>query len=486
MNQIYSTLREWYSVLAALIVFGIGVTVLPGLTFANGGFSFAGPIQLKGNSVGYSTQSGLQIAINSSWVGSRGYWPVKVQLSSPQPSTAERQITIRFSAGRRYNQSPPITVEQDFELSRGDTTAAIKLLVPQYLDWSYCRWQVWVDGVLDEQLSTDVHSFNRTGNNDTMSLFVPEGLGQSFLGTLNQDQISTGQIDFVPGSQKLPEKWLDYSSVDVVGTSSRELLSWKRDFPDRFLELMRWIRAGGNLWIAGENDLLDQILEVESTFASSSEQSGSTLGDDGLPLGWHFLVLRDNSAKGVDALLALRSEEQSVIGASARGNRDYPNLPSDSRDWFATRPFGMGTITVFLNESRRDPATAFEVVDGSLLADRVSWETRHGNDPGRRNFEFNNFLIPDVGTAPVFEFQILMSLFVVAIGPVNYWLLRRRGQLPLLLLTVPVGAFTTTLLLFAYGFFSQGAGHQCTSAEFYDTRSSFGRGGFVGLGSRTT
>jgi hypothetical protein len=111
-------------------------------------------------------------------------------------------------------------------------------------------------------------------------------------------------------------------------------------------------------------------------------------------------------------------------------------------------------------------AKSIQAVERSLLAERNGWVHRHGNDSGRGNYEFNNFLIPDVGLAPVFEFQVLISLFVIGIGPVNYWLLKRRGQLPLLLLTVPTAAVATTLVLFAYGLLSEGVSTRVRARSF--------------------
>ena len=60
--------------------------------------------------------------------------------------------------------------------------------------------------------------------------------------------------------------------------------------------------------------------------------------------------------------------------------------------------------------------------------------------------------------APVGQFQFLVTLFAIAIGPLNYWLLKRANKLPMLLATVPIAAAGTTLLLFMYGLFADGFG----------------------------
>jgi hypothetical protein len=47
---------------------------------------------------------------------------------------------------------------------------------------------------------------------------------------------------------------------------------------------------------------------------------------------------------------------------------------------------------------------------------------------------------------------------MIVIGPVNYWLLKRSKRLHLLLITVPAGAATITLLLFGYALIRDGLG----------------------------
>jgi len=60
--------------------------------------------------------------------------------------------------------------------------------------------------------------------------------------------------------------------------------------------------------------------------------------------------------------------------------------------------------------------------------------------------------------APVTEFRILISLFVLVIGPVNYFLLRRWKRLHLLVLTIPAGAMLVTGALFGYALIADGLG----------------------------
>ncbi len=51
---------------------------------------------------------------------------------------------------------------------------------------------------------------------------------------------------------------------------------------------------------------------------------------------------------------------------------------------------------------------------------------------------------------------MLITLFVLVIGPLNYWLLKRYKRLQLLVLTVPLAAGVATVALFAYAIVSDG------------------------------
>jgi hypothetical protein len=81
---------------------------------------------------------------------------------------------------------------------------------------------------------------------------------------------------------------------------------------------------------------------------------------------------------------------------------------------------------------------------------------RHGLMYGQENPDFDNFLIAEVGLPPVRAFRVLITLFVIGIGPVNYWLLVRRRRLHLLLFTVPAAALLISCGLFAYGIIADG------------------------------
>ncbi len=87
---------------------------------------------------------------------------------------------------------------------------------------------------------------------------------------------------------------------------------------------------------------------------------------------------------------------------------------------------------------------------------RWRWESRHGVSLRDGNPSFDDFAIADAGLPPVKSYRVLITLFVVAIGPLNYWWLRRVGRLHLLLFTVPALALLVSGALLGYAVVADG------------------------------
>jgi hypothetical protein len=78
--------------------------------------------------------------------------------------------------------------------------------------------------------------------------------------------------------------------------------------------------------------------------------------------------------------------------------------------------------------------------------------------------------VPGLGDAPVRGFLVIIVLFAIVAGPVNFALLKRRRRPLLVLLTVPALGFGTTALLLGYGLVQDGLGVRgaATSWSFLD------------------
>jgi hypothetical protein len=103
-----------------------------------------------------------------------------------------------------------------------------------------------------------------------------------------------------------------------------------------------------------------------------------------------------------------------------------------------------------------DSTIAWSAFVNNVGAPRFSWMQRHGIAPDFGTDEFYNFMNPGIRGVPVYGFMILITAFAVLIGPVNYFYLRRKRSLWLLLVTVPATALVTSVLLVGYSVASHG------------------------------
>jgi tetratricopeptide (TPR) repeat protein len=124
---------------------------------------------------------------------------------------------------------------------------------------------------------------------------------------------------------------------------------------------------------------------------------------------------------------------------------------------FTIRTCGMGQLVTM---PATDPFPGLELdwvwLFNTIGLGRLRWSDRHGMSGTGQNFDFWNFLIAGVGRAPVGAFQILITVFTVVIGPLNYFFFRKRKRLYLLIITVPGLALATSAILFGYSLASDG------------------------------
>ena len=459
-----------------------------------------------------SRRSGLQLEVDTRWVNNYGYRPIRVQVNSPKPTKAEHRITIRLYVASSDWRSGSVGVEQDFEMPLGATSAETVVACPQFQAGHRYWWDVRVDGVLDKDLSVaDSASWqltataNNTNSDNTALKFLVVGPP----GQLHQ-VIGPGSDMFealVLSIADFPARWIDYSAVDVVAVSPNDLQTLAKAAPDKLQALRRWTRAGGQLWVSPVGGYWEQLDKVErllelstpSNGAAESNQNQDTGRETNVEItarGWKPIKLDSGSKSGRRVtfqylptgrtrvvrepanIARLKSDPDWVVldddTTAPAADNDVERLKRDSTEWYVQRPMGLGAVRVF--REAWDP-TGFAISWQSLrgisdfdsfvtsqmttpltaaMATTHGWEARHGMTPDTANADFANLLVPGVGQAPVSEFRVLITLFVLVIGPLNYWLLKRTNRLHLLVLTVPLMAAAATTGLFAYALVSDG------------------------------
>ncbi len=426
---------------------------------------------------GFSRQSGLQLTVDSRWAGNRGYRPLRVTLTSPKKTTSETRVTIVLRAGTWGMRNGHISVKKDFRLPQGVTETTVTLLVPQYIDWHTLGQEVWIDGKKDDDLSVDQNYLNslQKNNNNGSSVLILADKAESKtirdLMVMDTEDVSTQSQWVITGmensitmpAKKLPQSWLAYSSLSMVISTTAELENCASQNPHTLKALLRWVRSGGNLWVMDVGEKWERLPEVETTLQLNPGRQASDKTKNGPEArGWRVLSFQSAAFDPENSLLSLEPLSSSQLEAQTARQASQtisPEKALDSRPWFVARAYGLGTITAFRYDFRsgwfnkNDPLQALA---RTHFAELFPWKNRHGNDPSTGNPDFYNLQVPGVGQAPVLEFQLLITLFVIVIGPVNYWLLKRWRRLPMLLVTVPAAAAISTVLLFAYGLLSDG------------------------------
>jgi hypothetical protein len=212
-----------------------------------------------------SRRSKLWLTVDTRWANNYGYRPIEVKIFSPTPVTADRQVTIRLYSRWWSRNSGTTTVEQDFELPTGSTMAATTLALPQYqLNTQTYWWDVWVDGVKDRDLSLDEDVASTTmvvglGATSGLSCLVAGQTGNKRTlmtsGTLQFDYLALPVAEF-------PQRWIDYTCLDLVALSHSELLQLSQANPDGLEAMRRWMQAGGQLWVTDIGSELERLGEL--------------------------------------------------------------------------------------------------------------------------------------------------------------------------------------------------------------------------------
>jgi hypothetical protein len=442
----------------------------------------------------YSRQSGLQLRFEGSSPGQYGYRPVRVTFQGQKAAANDKVITFRFSAG---DYSPPrgqaINLEQTFKLPAGSTSVTHRLLVPRYQDWQLATWEVLVDGRKDDFLAIKNMYLGSLGG-------AQAGMGVMGLDLTAQQVVEcNGLFQTAPNAlvggiktmaaHELPLNWIEYSSLDVFITRPDGLVMLAEQHPKRLEALLRWVRSGGNLWLLEAGEEWENLSRVEKALGVSgdSQEPANPVADETIPpRGWRFIDIGERALEPSQGALLLsgfdrgqKNQWEQLLGSVTSRWRKTPPLARQ----LVVRGYGLGAVAAFRGKLASgkvgapplaNPAAVLGLQTGlgneidasiselsgaisqSLLGPRIAWTNRHGNQPDSTNEDFNNLLIPGVGVAPVGQFQILVTLFAIVIGPLNYWLLKRSNKLPLLLATVPIAAAITTALLFAYGLLVDG------------------------------
>lgn len=464
-----------------------------------------------------SRDSGLNLTVDTRWSQNYGYRPIELTVTSPAPATADRKILVRLATG----WTGRIFVEQQLTLPKGSTSASMRMDVPQYqMATPFYFWDVWVDDIKDQDLTLkdrDAWSVMQSGyggNSGKTFLSMGAASGQRSLVAPNSMEFEVLSL----AASEFPNRWIEYTCFDVVTLSVSELRTLSQQNPAAFRAIARWVRAGGQLWVNDVGDEYEHLPELSTMFqlpeklvtaaeASKKDDAKGLVSEFSFGTGWQPIRFNKGSTEGQvatflnhttgavqtvrdpDTIVKLQGDSNySMTGMRFESAGENPGVitAADSSEWFVEQRLGLGNVRAFrqtndvslfqqsrpgmsanaaANAQTADPGQMPPALTAALQT-TGRWSVRHGVVPDDASIEFANLLVPGVGMAPVREFQVLITLFVLVIGPLNYWLLKRWKRLHLMILTVPLAAAAITLGLFAYAIASDGFNTKVRSHSF--------------------
>lgn len=393
----------------------------------------------------------LQVDVDSRWAGcgQGGYCPVRVRVVNRGPTR-----TLTFRIAKSYQSV--VGVRQTIEVPQ-NAALGVTLAVPMVNFSTQAEFRVEQSGSLLEKMNRPINlpEFNVTeigrpgllvvapGVVDTQAFedgattFRHTGGGTTGASTAGHHYGGSRSSNCValPRSS-LPSSWIDYSGLDIVSISLEELTQLPKGTR---AALIQWTRCGGTLLVTatGEPEAFAKLLVSDSVSASA----------------WLW----------TEPKLENRNVAQIVhqdIGGGATSISTPTTSPADwSREAMPFRITDVGFGKVVLFRAEPFPGTAqdwFWLLKSVGGLPRWDWGKRHGESARIGTSDFFLFLIPGIGGVPVVMFLVLITIFAVVIGPLNYFVLARRKQLHLLLLTIPAVAFITSLLLFGYTIVAHG------------------------------
>lgn len=409
--------------------------------------------------------NGLVVKIDDTWESGFGYRPILIQLTSTSPLVEAKTVTIRLKS--RNWVSTTMEVEQDIVMPEGATVATASISFPSFSGSEMLSWDVLVDGITDKSLSLEkdkarnisMGGFGGQPQNAafqvlivddqaTLPFTVPNNKPNVTMGPTTRgiprtglvySSSNTGEVACHPNA--LPTRWIDYTSFECVVIHSKNLKGLAINQPKALEAIMEWVATGGKLWVfdIDYKKLKGELQSVEKNLGIINTETK----DDNESVLEHWM----NAAE---------------YGKSIAYRNTYSNQWS-SKDRTLSQRYDMGLI--FVLGSRRDSSPSFlidsESIKSTPYLEDTDWNVRHGisfTDSYASGEDYLRFLIPGVGLAPVNTFMFLVTVFVVVIGPLNYFFLKRRGRLYLIVITVPLATFLVTSALFSYAVVGDGFG----------------------------
>lgn len=439
---------------------------------------------------GFAGPSGLLVDLSSNWAGGPGYVPFDITVRCVPPSPRERTLRIGVTVRSWYRRRHEFTGWTEVLVPLNATTVTSKLSLPKLFPWQQLQLTVLENGRQLRDLDAasggsmyvgfnnlqegpsilfveDLSGVNATPDISTLIGLFPNSQAVQNAARVVSSSTLTVNVASHPMMHVLPAKdapteWLHYTSLDVVCLSMAQVHKMMAVNPAAWKAICTWLAAGGNLCVYEIGDDNAGLTKLERALQIPPGTGAGAAAKDrwNAPSVALSRTLDIPTADYQTAPLEQPSGSPTTQSATIAAQGPAP---------FLWRDVGLGRA-IAIRSAKPLPGTATDWtwVLNSISRERWHWSQRHGLQLDSGNSDFWNFLVPGVGLPPIGAFRFLITAFVVLIGPVNYFMLKRWKRLHLLLFVVPAGAAVITAALLLYAMFSDGFGTRLRTRTFTD------------------
>lgn len=434
-------------------------------------------------------KNGIIADLNWHWVDGFGHRPLRIELTV-RKTNRDRTVTVHLFPNSWSTGHVPMRIECDIEIPEGQKSVSKTVYVPQEGYWNYLRADFFEGGKKLKDLSMDYgtnwnsnyynggekpcllivdadaprlsepraevvkelrseYRRTKTAQQKLPNLETIEFLSignnnrseddddyDASLGYRDVDSLSildsAVNMELI-APQDLPSVSLGLGSIDLLILSASEFQSLKTNMPERFAAIDAFTRNGGNLIVFGTSSV-SQIVSAELQQKHQWQNSRPEA------------YIRSTSR------IRYGGKSLTVAEYKDRLRKELAALPV-----FKTADHGLGRIVA---SEAEDPFLQkpiyWRFMKSELGPNRLSWIDRHGVSLDSENQDFWDFLIPGYGATPVISFLSVITVFVIVIGPINFFFLKRAKRFYLLPFTVVLAAIVTTAVMMLYAFLSDG------------------------------
>jgi hypothetical protein len=423
----------------------------------------------------------LMIAVDSRWAGGAngGYYPIRIRVTN---TARERDLLFEFfSAGGGSGDSHLPTVRRRIHIDQNATqqfSLPVPLASPQSsgilrisernssldMDERISLPDAQTQGIDRPSLlvispsSVDCDRFEDAVNSVSGIAAAAAAASSGGYYPYGSGTMRTSDHAVIP-PQLLPESWIEYTGLDIVALPLDVL---GRISPSARTALLNWVEAGGTLIVYSVGEPAARSKELTRLLDLDNRPPVSRTWHDAIP-GEHRPIALASPAASSGTVFISPGRRAAGVPSPAPGEVEL-SAGANTAVW-PVEATTFSRVDILSGQAFAFPANPFPgaPVDwawwlNSARPERVTWTSRHGLSSRTRHSEFFQFLIPGVGGVPVFAFLSLITLFALAIGPVNYWFMWKRKQLYMLVVSIPAIAFFTSCALFGYGMVADGFG----------------------------